>query len=189
MLRGTPPRTSRGLLRVHLGSLGILVRFPRLVPGPFLVPGRHTGGQKLSPIRLFWRLRHWNFEEKCCDQSCTLGFQHRHSSVVSCSLRMSGVFNFRCHRRRILRGNLNEVFTEVFFFGVGGSGRSPLECTTCEIRAVARAMAVFSFSRAAGSHSGVASSGTGRTRNRNGFRCRCQPAGFQVSDAETAPSS
>ena len=64
------------------------------------------------------------------------------------------------------------------FFGVGGSGRSPLECTTFEIRAVARAIAVFSFSRAARAHSGAVRSGTGRTRNRNGFRCRCQPAGF-----------
>ena len=53
MLRGTPPRTSRGLLRLHLGSLGILVRFPNLVSGPFLVPGGHIGGQKLSPMRLF----------------------------------------------------------------------------------------------------------------------------------------
>ena len=43
---------------------------------------------------------------------------------------------------RILRGNLNEVFTKLFFWGVGGSGRSPLECTTFEIRAVALAIAV-----------------------------------------------
>ena len=66
------------------------------------------------------------------------------------------------------------------FLGVGGSGRSPLECTTFEIRAVARAIAAFSFSRAARSHSGAVRSGPGRTRNRNGFRCRCQPAGFQL---------
>ena len=66
------------------------------------------------------------------------------------------------------------------FLGVGGSGRSPLECTTFEIRAVAPAIAAFPFSSATRSHSGAVKSGPGRTRNRNGFRCRCQPAGFQL---------
>ena len=42
------------------------------------------------------------------------------------------------------------------FLGVGGSGRSPLECTTSEIRAGARAGVAFSSSRAARSLSGTA---------------------------------
>ena len=57
---------------------------------------------------------------------------------------------------RTVSGASPDTCQRQLVLGVGGSGRSPLECTTSEIRAGARAGVAFSSSRAARSLSGTA---------------------------------
>ena len=123
MLLGTPPRTSRGLLRVHLGSLGILVRFPKLVPGPFFTPREaHRGPETVSDDAFSVR-RHCNFEEKVLRPGL-----HVRISVPPFERGITqpeNVWRFPFSMSpmgRNLRGNLNELFTELFFSGSAAVG-------------------------------------------------------------------